>query len=611
MAVTVTRAAQKFAGLLKYQTNPVACKRAPAIGVQENPKVATKKKSRKPRSAAQKAATAKMLAALKANKSGKKTSKKKRKAGKARRKTNTMAARKRNPAKRRRNPARAATTVARVANPRRRKRRKARRNPVAAAATPRKKNPRRKRNSWSEKKVATRVWKAPKHAKAARKGHRRRKSNPAVTGTLTRQLLGHSSATNARLANPIANPVSMRSITGLAVTGAGLGFGLVVSELVDRYVATRTPAPQADGSGGKHPWYGRNAAIAYQRRPDGVRLAVQGGGAVVALMLTGMTRKMPIVPFLAAGTTLGFAANLFQKLFNWYVLPKVLKVKEPGETSLANRLAPLEQDAVQDRVDELMKNYMSITDLAANQQETAGVMSPLNAGGGSILSLGEKGTPVPFVDSGHVGKCDSCGGNGGHYSTCPGANADCGSCGEDASDGAVVVAVPPQMASPGIPIESPFTPPVLTQTPWAAPPVFDDGDEGDNDYVPDGRPQCEYIVQAGDDLHALADEAGINVNDVAAINSGAITDIWRAGSRVILPFELCKMLVRKPKGAAPTATATAARNAPLDVHAAIPQASAVPYSMQTVRGFTDAAAERADDNETRAMGLTAFDMDSE
>lgn len=645
MALAITNAAKRFAGLLgKYASNPVDVKSAPAIGSS----MATARKTnprKKKRSAKQIAATKKMLAANRkkrrpAKKASRKHTKKRSTAKKrAVKRTTTKKATRRRPVRRkkkmaakrkttrRRNPVRRRVTKSSTAlrtNPRRRRRkaptrRRRRRNPATttpARSAVARRRPTRKANPWHGQ--------PRKHARAAKLGWSRRRrrtrcktkysrpyktrgvyrrnprrlaQNPATTSSLTQTLMGHQSATNARLANPIkTNPLNTGVLTSLAVTGAGLGFGLVVADLVDRYVATRTPPQTKDGQGGKHPWYGRNAALAYQRRPDAMRLGIQGAGAVASLALTGMTRKMPVVPFLMAGTTLAFAGNLFSQLFRWWIMPKIFKVEKDGEESLANRIAPLEQDKVQERVDELMDNYMSITDLAANQQETPGIQSPLSISGQHVLSLGrgqrEEGSS-PLAEAGHVGSCAQCGGQGGCYPACPGLDPNaCDQCppfpdGQPAGEGIsldlaplpggpAIPAVPPQMVQPPVAYPPVDMPPVITPSGEPIPPEALPPEEEIPVGIP--RPSCEYVVQEGDDLYALAEEAGIDVNDVFAMNGGGnLFDFWDTGATVKLPYSLCRLVAQRPT------TSTQAVDESGAVVRGVPQ-FVVPNSFHSVAG---------------------------
>lgn len=326
---------------------------------------------------------------------------------------------------------------------------------------------------------------------------------------------------SALFENP-AGPYSIPSLKAFGWAAGGVGIGLVLAELADRVVATRAPSDSASGAKGAHPWYGRDAVAAIQRRPDAMRLGVQAGGALAGIggaYLAGR-RGGTILPWLLGGTAVGFGANLAKQLLVWWVLPRVLKVKEGEESkpSWANRLAALEQVSLQDKIDELWEKWDTVGALNAGQQPTPVIASPLNADTSQdLLTLGGAtgngplpvaGQPAPYWvgQPGAVGSCMSCGGMQGHWSTCPEMCPDC-------------------PGGSGIPGDGTST---------------NGGGDGDQPHY------CEYAVQRGDSLEALLAATGLTMNDVSALNGGGLpSTFWVPGNTVTLPVALCMEIVRR------------------------------------------------------------------
>lgn len=557
----MTKAAQKFKAILsRYKGNPVSFSgTATAITLKDNEvaKPAKKKTRKKARTPAQIRATKKLVRLNKSRKKAKakprKTKPKKASARKAKkasttRKRKTTTARKRASisAKQRRAVKAQATSSAlgiaamleaqekkKVAAKKRRKKTTTRRRTTKKRSTARRRAPAKRRRTTKKRRTTKRraapkrrttgrrrstrlkgtsrtvvveckpsvKRKAPKRRRTTRRrrnpveGMTVYQANPTLTGTL----MGHS-AYSGLASNPIS-PFSGKAVMGLVVTGAGIGLGFVVADITDRLVATRTPKD------GNHPWYGQAAVAAQARRPDAYRLGIQGLGSVASLGLTYWTRGMPIVPWVTAGMSIAFMSNLFLKTLNWYVMPAIFKVEKPDEMTLGNRLFPTEQAAAQDQLDAMFENWQNIETLKLAQAEKPpGAVQGLLHGlaHSSSEDAAEKlGGALPLVATGHVGKCGSCGGQDGCYTTCPGLDDGCSTCGDD--------------------------------------------DLTTSDPTPGESKRCAYTVQTGDDLYKMANEAGVDINDVNALNSGLTpVDYWKEGSEVILPYELCLTVLRQP-----------------------------------------------------------------
>lgn len=341
--------------------------------------------------------------------------------------------------KRRKNPvAPVATVTTRKANPSRARRPKHARRPVRRAR--RRANPvtlqanavRRSRRTGRFKRGGDR--RRRKRGKASTRSRqsgarrvraKRRNTHYKSVGGYRRKgrVRGHRRRVNpVGLGGLMKNQFSRGRLAEYGVGVLGLGIGVTIADLVDRYVATMPP------SGGQNPYFGRNAAAAQQRRPDVMRLGAQGLGALIAMVLTYVTRNVKGAPWLFGGLAGGFGVNLVQMGTRWFVMPMLLKSDNPNDPVLANRLYPLEQKVVQDPVTQFFENWTATPTLAASQAGGPVSASPL-AGGAAVYMLGKNGQNGQrrLIPTGKLGACASCGGNGGCYEDCPDYN--CEGCG--------------------------------------------------------------------------------------------------------------------------------------------------------------------------------------
>lgn len=325
--------------------------------------------------------------------------------------------------------------------------------------------------------------------------------------------------------------LTIDALKGLTITSAGIGLGLFFADLADRWWATRTPKD------GKRPWYGRNAAAAIQAKPDAMRMGVQAGGAVAALAGAYWTRGNKILPWLLTGTAIGFGANLFMKLITWYIMPKILKVEDWSKESAGARYYPLEQESVQTSVTEKFEKWQQTINLNAQQQETlAGMESPL--GSSNVYALGAPspapglpqgvGQASPLLKTGRLGNCNSCGGFGGCYESCPDL---CNTCPDR-----------------------------------------------------DGAKECTIVVASGDDIYDIATAAGEDVNTVNAMNGGLPETYWINGRTVRLPLSMCIELRRREGGTPSNGTPVLTRSDVPGLQNAVPAIPKQP--IPTVRNQT-------------------------
>jgi hypothetical protein len=333
-----------------------------------------------------------------------------------------------------------------------------------------------------------------------RKKSRRRKSlaeNPmAIVPTF-----GLGDGLPGLLDNP-AGPFSGAGLKQYGTAAAGDGFGLVVAGFVDRWVATRTPKD------GKHPWYGRDAAAIINSRPDPMRLGAQAVGGVVSLGIAYYARGRTLIPFLFSGVALGFGAKLVSQVLDWYLMPALFKVDDWGKPTFGNRMYALEQDTVQKQLEAAIKSKSTsqletdipsapgvqpvspILSLGAQPQPTNGSTPQGKASAASDGNLGARA----LIPTGRVGMCASCNGMNGCYASCP----DLVLCSE----------------CPGT-----------------------------------SARRCSYPVKAGEDLYALVNAAGVDINQVSAMNEGGDPSVyWQPGNVVELPFALCTYLSQRDGG---------------------------------------------------------------
>lgn len=369
-----------------------------------------------------------------------------------------------------------------------------------------------------------------KKRKGGKKRKGKRKGNP-INLSHNPQMLQANPSYGGLFSN--AGPYTMSNLKNLGVVAVGVGLGLVAAEIVDRLVATRKPA-DSDSTKANHPWYGRNAVAAIQRRPDAMRYGAQVLGVGASLGLAYLTRNLKgagrIIPFLAGGAAVAFAAKGVMMLFNWEVLPRIAKIKEPNEQTLANRIAVLEQVDTQDTVDKLFDKWAGVGSLAANQLETPTIQGPLSADTSQDiltlagarnqqpqgLPLGVGGRPGPLVETGRVGQCPKCNGMNGCFQTCPEIQ-NCGPC----SQGNGQPLIPTDSSSGG---------------------GGDSGGGGNGG----GDKRCRYIVQPGDDIFSMARAAGVDMNTVNMLNVGTPDQYWIVGNRVVLPNAICRLVRRNP-----------------------------------------------------------------
>jgi hypothetical protein len=139
-----------------------------------------------------------------------------------------------------------------------------------------------------------------------------------------------------RIANPVGN------WGNVAILGGGAVLGFVVTDAVDKLVATRAgDAP--------YPYYAHDAQVRIMLRPDGVRIAAQT--AVIAAFFLGSyaaQNSMPKTAYFLAGAAIGSGVRLVSQLVIEMLMPKIFSVTKGTEKNIGNRVYPFHQDALQD-----------------------------------------------------------------------------------------------------------------------------------------------------------------------------------------------------------------------------------------------------------------------
>jgi hypothetical protein len=361
-------------------------------------------------------------------------------------------------------------------------------------------------------KAARKGWRKRKHGKGRRRTTKRCRPCKPRRGAHGRFTGGYKRADAAALANPsfsFGNPPALYANAGIGSMSTWVGFttaavatavGLIAADFVDRIVATRTPADDGTTKGVR-PWYGRDAAAAQRMRPDAWRLGAQAGGAVIALGLAFWTRNVKLLPWILGGVALGFGSNLLFQLAKWWLMPAILKIDKESDLTLANRTYVLEQSATQDTVTGIFEKWSSNPSLLAAQgaEGSQVILGPLaSSGAATIYALG-KGQPngngagaVGVVNTGRLGLCPHCKQMNGCLSSCP-------------------------TLCPKCPEYNPAT-------------------------------HARYPVVAGDNLTQLAALGGVSVADVSAMNGGQTPDqFWHVGNVVKVPYGMAMAIDMRDK----------------------------------------------------------------
>lgn len=140
------------------------------------------------------------------------------------------------------------------------------------------------------------------------------------------------------------NPLS--DVSKIAMWGGGVVLGLVLSDMLRRFVATMAP------KGGKKPFYGTPASERTTfAAPDAMQLGAQLGlGAILGGGAFLLRKKSPGATALLAGAAVGAVGLAILEGVNWYLMPKILPAANISEEKPGNRLYVTEQKYAQDQV---------------------------------------------------------------------------------------------------------------------------------------------------------------------------------------------------------------------------------------------------------------------
>lgn len=226
-------------------------------------------------------------------------------------------------------------------------------------------------------------------APAAKAGGRKGKSKNRVYGlpkgfkrvderTVTRAKKGREVRTIVRYRRFKDNPLS--DMGKIAMLGGGVVVGLVLSDMLRRYVATMAP------KGGKEPFYGTPAAERVSVAPDAMQLGAQAllgvvaGGAAYA-----WRKKSPGATTFFAGVAIGSIGLALLEGINFFLMPKILPAANISEKKLGNRLYVFEQKYGQE--------YIKADITKQNEAIAAG--KTVNPDGGTIAGFRGVGALPP------------------------------------------------------------------------------------------------------------------------------------------------------------------------------------------------------------------------
>jgi len=208
------------------------------------------------------------------------------------------------------------------------------RSVVAYSSHPRKKNPARRRRSGRKTAFKRAVTRAKRVKNPGRKRHGRRHHMARYDNPTHKK---HSRRHYGRRRNPAKAGVGMATAgyMDMAIIGLSVAGGMILADIVDRFVATRA------GAAGK-PFYGAGAIVEISAPPDGMRLAAQGGLSILSIVGSAMLYKrgMKKSAEVLAGVGIGAGAHAFLQIWNDKVIGSIFKSDPAVPESIANRLYP-------------------------------------------------------------------------------------------------------------------------------------------------------------------------------------------------------------------------------------------------------------------------------
>ncbi len=258
---------------------------------------------------------------------------KRKKARKVARKPARKAARKSNPTKKpaaRKSPTRARAKARRRSGRKthtHKTRKTVQRSVVAYSVHARKSNPARRRRRSAKRRAA------PFKRAVARA---KRVKNPTRYNNPTHKKRGFA---RRRKHNPSSSVHGMGTATAgvmdLAVVGLSVVGGIVLADIVDRFVATRA------GAAGKV-FYNGDAAMEINAPPDAMRLAAQGALSVLSLVGAFYLHKAghKQLAEVAGGIGIGAAAHATLQVWNDKAVPAFATAAKAGEETWKTRLYP-------------------------------------------------------------------------------------------------------------------------------------------------------------------------------------------------------------------------------------------------------------------------------
>lgn len=248
--------------------------------------------------------------------------------------------------------------------------------------------------------------------------------------------------------------------TGLVMTAGGV-LGAIAADMLGRFIDTMPP------EGAKDPRRREHAAAAILQAPSGLRLAAQGGVALVGFggaWWLAKKNKRDMAAF-ALGWGIGAAVTAIKDAANAYVMPAVFKTSKPGEQpTFGDRMYYGEskeaQDSLKARVQEMDKVLAGKAGAAGT---VPGLPGQVGRPGGMVAGLPEgnrvplpamapsaRSTTVQGQAQASNGQVGNPGGSGQVGCGC-GCNGAKGGCGGNASSGTL----PPGLTTPALPMAPP------------------------------------------------------------------------------------------------------------------------------------------------------------
>jgi hypothetical protein len=224
--------------------------------------------------------------------------------------------------------------------------------------------------------------------------------------------------------------------------GGGLLVGLVLSQMVDRGLATRAPEGKTEAL------YGMEATAALRTKADAVRVGAQLAGAVLFGAGSYFSRNYSsVASYTMGGTSAGFLVGFLLQIIGDYAMPAFFKASSPADKTFSNRYYADKQDWTQQGATPALPAAPPAGSTPASTTETSyptggtqmgwpgmvgtpmllppGAFQPRHRDYGPVASAVPAGSMAGA--GGTFGGCGSCGDTSGNCPTCgTGCGGKCG-----------------------------------------------------------------------------------------------------------------------------------------------------------------------------------------